>query len=145
MPRTKSATETLRLRIVALPRARKQPRLVDADFDLVILVRPLAFCRLERKLVPRVGIRERLLQKSRRIVARVQNQAPALRGDHLQRKVAGRHLIRLADPLQKLLVVEGAQRVFPRANRIDVVQGDARLTKLGGRFHDRPKETLLLL
>src|SRR6202041_666071 len=99
----------LGLRIVAGSSADCQPRFVDLYFDRAIVVWTVGPCRIEGQNVIRIGVGRAARDPPGYVVTRVKHLAAALRGKNLQGQVSRLRLIRLLQPLQELLVIDGAQ------------------------------------
>src|ERR1700677_452204 len=133
------------LRVIALTGARGQAGPRDFYFEVVIFVGAFGWGRGEGDLVIGRDVGKALLQHRGEIVIELESETTALNGEHLESQVAQIDLAGFADTFQELLVVGAAKDRLAGANRIDVVESDARLPELSGETYNLREDVCLLL
>ena len=93
----------------------------------MIFAWPLRCRRDKGDLVVRSDIGEALLQEAGEIIVEIKGSTAALDGEHLQRQVTQVHLVRLGDGLQEYIIIRAPKLRLGRAQRINLVERDARL------------------
>jgi len=112
---------------------------------VVIFVGALSCGCDEGDLVIGRDIGNALLQERGEIVIELESQTAALNGEHLESQIAKIDLAGFADTFEKLLVVGAAKDRLSGADRIDVVNGDPRLSELSGETYNLREDVPLLL
>lgn len=130
--------------IVAVAGAGNEARLVDAHFDVMVLVGLVGGRGIEGDFVPGVGVGDALLNIAGDVAVGCECEASALDGKHLKAQVGILRIGEFAEALEEALVVVGRHHGFGNSEGIHVVESGFGLAQLRGKENDVVEDLLLL-